>query len=594
MSASSVGGRSGGSPRERTRAAAALPALLARRRTAFLAAVGALIYLPWLGLRVLEYPDELDIAEVCRAMFLGGDWIAPRRMGAIWVDYPPLIYWAGTVSSHLLGGMSAFALRLPNALAAVALAVVVGAAGARWYGPVAGLWAGFTLLTFQHYLLQGVGYRPDVMFSLWIGAGMLVYAAGAGERPRLLLRLAAFVMFGLALLAKGPLGLLLPGLVLVLWHAARREWRRVLELAPLSLVALAVYLPWFVACARAMGTQDILGELYAQNLQRFHSGSRGHGQPIHYYFAYFWLDFAPWSVLVPPAVAWIVRARRWQDRNVQLWLWWFGTFFVFLSLAVTKRHLYLLPAYPAVALLLAPWIETVARSDDGRVAPSARVVRGYGAALALLFLAGAVALLIVAVAGESIAGRRELNEEQRQVAIALRLPLAITAAVLLAAGLWLAQAWRGRDAGTTLVRIGATHVALYLVVLAAVLPALNPLKTYEPQSRWIREQIGDETRFGMVAPRFGVRKRGAFAYYTGAMVDLLDDRAQVESFLRDHPTSLVLVHEEAIDSIVGDDPDWQARVVRELRAGSHRYLALRQVSARGAPSAGPAPAPPRS
>ncbi len=74
------------------------------------------------------------------------------------------------------------------------------------------------------------------------------------------------------MLAKGPLGLLLPGLVLTLWHGSRREWRRLFELAPLALISFAVYLPWFVACAHAMGSDNILYELYAQNFARFFSG----------------------------------------------------------------------------------------------------------------------------------------------------------------------------------------------------------------------------------------------------------------------------------------------------------------------------------
>ena len=93
---------------------------LVRYRILLLIGLGVLLYIPFLGLRDLWYPDELDIAEVCRAMFLSGDWIAPRRMGTIWVDYPPMIYWVGTVSSHVFGTMSAFTLRLPNALTAVA------------------------------------------------------------------------------------------------------------------------------------------------------------------------------------------------------------------------------------------------------------------------------------------------------------------------------------------------------------------------------------------------------------------------------------------------------------------------------------------
>src|SRR2546425_87611 len=93
--------------------------------------------------------------------------------------------------------------------------------------------------------------EPDIaevaqaMFvSFFIGAGLLVYASSVGDRIRWWPRVAAFVLLGLALLTKGPLGLLLPGLVLTLWHGSRREWRPLLELAPLSLISLAIYLLW--------------------------------------------------------------------------------------------------------------------------------------------------------------------------------------------------------------------------------------------------------------------------------------------------------------------------------------------------------------
>ena len=116
-----------------------------KHRSLFFLLLGALLYVAFLGLRDLWYPDELDIAEVARAMFRSGDWVSPRRMGEIWVDYPPMIYWAGTISSHLFGGMSAFALRLPNALAAIGTVIIIGVVGKRWFDAKTGRWT-MTLL----------------------------------------------------------------------------------------------------------------------------------------------------------------------------------------------------------------------------------------------------------------------------------------------------------------------------------------------------------------------------------------------------------------------------------------------------------------
>jgi 4-amino-4-deoxy-L-arabinose transferase-like glycosyltransferase len=566
---------------------------IVRYRIPLLVLLGAVLYIAFLGLRDLWYPDELDIAEVAKAMFLSGDWIAPRRMGEIWVDYPPMIYWVGAMFSHLLNGMSAFSLRLPNALAAITTVVITSAAGARWFDRRTGLWAGFALLTFLSFVYEANSYRPDVIFTLMISAAMITYAYGAGERPRLSLRIAGFVCLGFAMLAKGPLGLLLPGLVLTLWHGGRREWRRIFELAPLALVSLGVFLPWLVATAEAMGWDRMLHELYAQNFARFQEGEiRGHAQPFYYYIKNFWLDFAPWSWLVPAAIIWIVRSGRWRNPRIQLVLWWFGTFFVFLTLAATKRQLYLLPAYPAVALILAPWLARVGlpASEDSKDCPGTRPVRIYSFCLAIVFLLAGAVLLSVSIWIEPIIAGLELNEQELEVAHGIRVPLAVMAVAMLASGIWILHSWRRKDIRAMLHRIGAAHVALYIVILGLALPALGPTKTYLPQSNWIREQIGSESNFGMVYPfgsktgsgkvlNAGIARRGGFAYHTGAMVDLLNTREEVANYFREHPETVILIHEGSVDTIFGDEKAaWRARVIGEIRTGGHRYVVIRGPS----------------
>ncbi len=547
-----------------------------RHRFWFLAALGALLYLPTLHLRDLWYPDEPDIGEVALAMFTSGDWIAPRRMGTIWVDYPPLLYWAGCAFSHLLGRMSEFALRVPNALAGIATVLYTCRVATRWYGPRAGLWAGLALLTMFQFFYQAVCYRPDMLFTLPIAAGMVLYYEGTEVRPRAALRVAGFAMLGVAMLAKGPLGLLLPGLVLTLWNLSRRRWLRVLELAVLAAVALAVYLPWFVACARAMGADSILYELYAQNVARFLAGDRGHEQPVWYFFTNFWPDLIPWSFLVPPAIWWAVRSRRREDPRVAYLLWWFGTFLIFLTMAVTKRQLYLLPAYPAVALLLAPWLARVGldRSTDGD-APSERAVRWYGAGMTALLAFLAVLMVGLYPANPALVERLSLNEQQVEVARAIRAPLAVLGAILGVAAVALGIAWRRADVRAILQRTTIAFVALYTVAFAIVVPGFQPTKTYKPQSAWIVERIGDEPVLGMVDRAWGIRKRGAFGYYTGRMVELFSEPAEVDAFLREHPDSIVLIEDDEVDRMFGADRDaWERRVEHRLRTGNQLYLVV--------------------
>ena len=561
-----------------------LTELAVKNRTTFVLLLGTVLFVAFIGLRDVWYPDEPDIAEVALAMYLSGDWISPRRMGVVWVDYPPMIYWIGNISAHLFDDMNAFTLRFPNALVAIVIVLITGATAARWFDARTGLWAAFSLMTGVLFVYEANSYRPDILFTMFIAGGLILYTDGTLDNPRLMLRIAGFACLGGAMLSKGILGLLLPGLILVLWHGSRREWRRILELAPLSIVSVAIFLPWVVGTAQAMGWDNILYEFYAQNMARFQSGYRGHEQPFWYYLKNFWIDLMPWSWLVPAALIWTVKSGHWKNPRVQLLLWWFGTFFVFLSLAETKRQLYMLPAFPAVILLFAPWVTAIGKTDPTQsrltpLLPGEKPVHLYVIIAAAAFVCTGLIAISASVFFDELIDEQKMHHLEFEAATLLRLPLVVLGIVLVGTGAWIGMAWRRRDTRNELQRIGASYVLLYIVILGLVMPQLAPTKTYAPQGQWIRETIGpDATHIGMVYPgSMGIRKRGAFGFETGGvMVDLLESAAQVESFFDRHPDSLVLVQEKSIDLIFDNDEDRRrTRVQRELWVGKTLYLVVR-------------------
>lgn len=119
-------------------------------------------------------------------------------------------------------------------------------------------------------------------------------------------------------------------------------------------------------------------------------------------------------------------------------------------------------------------------------------------------------------------------------------------------------------------------MALYLGASMFLFPPFDVTKSYKPASQWIRQQIGDEDHFGLVNPEFGFRKMGAFGFYTGVLVDLLETREDIESFFERHPGSVVLVLEEVADEIfAAEDEEWRDRVIRPLQVSSFHYLVLR-------------------
>jgi hypothetical protein len=552
--------------------------LLVRYRHLVLIGVGLVLYVSCIGLRSMWYPDEPDVAQVAQAMFVSGDWIAPRRMGVIWVDYPPLLYWAGSIASYALGAMTEFSLRLPSALAAIALALLTCQAGSRWFDPSTGLWSGFLLLIFPQFALQAIGYRPDMLFSLFIGLGLFLYAYGSGDSIRWGLRAAGFASLGFAMLTKGPLGLLLPGLVLTLWHSFRREWRSLFGLALLSVISLAIYLAWFIACANEMGEHNILTELWLQNFARFGSGFRGHGRSFFYYFGTIWYDMAPWILLLPVALWWMYRRGAWQDRNHQFLLWWFGAFFVFLSIAVTKRQLYLLPAYPPVALIIGNWITCIIRSPTTENQLDRRLANLFVIVLAVAFFVTGGTFLLSSLGGGFVIPRLGLRPSIESVALNLRAPGFALGVLALGGGFWVLAAWRGSNLLSGFCRTATTVGCLFLVAFVWFMPGFDPIKTYKPAGRWIRQQIGTETRFGLAFPKRGSAKMGAFGFYSGRLVELLDSAEAIDQFFRDHPHSLVLLAKRSVKKIYGEDrTDWQSNIVRELAAGGFDFFVLEKT-----------------
>jgi 4-amino-4-deoxy-L-arabinose transferase-like glycosyltransferase len=538
-----------------------------------LGALGVLVYVLWLGARDFWYPGEPDLAEICRAMFVSGDWIIPRRNGEMFLNYGPLFFWAGTLSSHLLGGVSEFALRLPNALAAIGLVVATSLVGSRWFGPRAGLWAGLLLLASWEFSWQAIGFRVDVLFALFIGLGIFTYASGAGHDARWAPRVAGFALLGLAVLVKGPLGLLLPGLVLTLWHASRREWRALLELAPLAMVTIAVALPWYIASAMSLGADTVINEFMGQNFSRFGSGERGHGRPAHYYVTRIWFDLSLWALLLPFSLWWIFKREVWRDRRVQLALWWFGTFFLFLSLAATKRKLYLLPAYPAAVLLLSRWISALGEERADITPPDPRPAQVFAAGFWILLAVVAVASLAAAAGPGLIVGRLDVPETTREVLLDLRLPALVIGLANAALWLWVGRARRLGELGATLRRLALAQVLLYLAVVTLVFPTLNPLRTYAPPCRWIADRIASEARLGFMGSN---RKVGAFGYYTGKQIERVESESDIEAFFQEHPDSLVVVQEKRSQELFDHQKtDWSARVVREFDAARRRYFVLR-------------------
>lgn len=330
------------------------------RGTALLLALVAALLLLRLGDVPLVGPDEPRYARVAIEMHRSGDFVTPRLQGQPWLEKPVLYYWLASAAYAALGENET-AARLPSVFATVLLVGITALVAARLYGSAAGLHAGFILGTSLVTFVYGRAAAMDVLLAACVTAALGLFALRLLAIAGPLAIPAGHVFLALAVLAKGPIGLLLPTLVVASYAAARRDPRVPKEvLAPAGLLAFAlVALPWYALIYAAEGRAFVDVFLLNHNIQRFTSTIHHHPGSVFYYVPVLLGGLFPWSGLLLPALAGL-RPRRAAD----LFLLLSGLApLLFFSAASSKLPGYVLPCLPPLAIVMG---RAAARMADGR------------------------------------------------------------------------------------------------------------------------------------------------------------------------------------------------------------------------------------
>jgi 4-amino-4-deoxy-L-arabinose transferase-like glycosyltransferase len=327
-----------------------MPTQLPARAASILLALVASLLLLRLGSVPLLGPDEPRYARVAVEMQRASEWVTPTLQGEPWLEKPPLYYWLAGAAFRVLGETEA-AARVPSVLALLLLTGVTALVGARLFGSAAGLHAGFvagtSLLPFAYGRAASMDMLLAATVTLAIGFAGLRFLGIAGRTAWV----AAAAAAGLATLAKGPLGLLLPGLVTGGFLLVTREWRHAREaLRPAAVAAFAVVaLPWYAAVLHDQGRRFVDVFLLNHNVQRFTSTIHNHPGPVFYYVPLLVVGLVPWAGLLVPA---LLRASPRESRRELFVLLWLVLPLAFFSLAASKLPGYILPCLPPLAILM--------------------------------------------------------------------------------------------------------------------------------------------------------------------------------------------------------------------------------------------------
>lgn len=308
-------------------------------------------------LRPLMSPDEGRYVGVAFEMLRSGDWLVPRLDGMPFFHKPPLFYWISATAMKWMG-TSEWVARLPSLIGAMLAAGGLFLFLRRWADRARASMATVVLATMPFFYGGAQFANLDMLVAGCIAATLLLAAHAAlskaqGRGWRIALAF-AFAFAGLGVLAKGLIGVVLPGLIFLAWCAAIRRPRLALVMAwwPGWALLLAIAVPWFVAVElRHPGFLDYF--IVTQHFRRFASGGFNGEHP-------FWFFLPVISVLTLPWIAWIAAALRpsrgphepLSEVDWLMWIWCAGIV-LFFSLPRSKLIGYVLPALPPLAYLIA-------------------------------------------------------------------------------------------------------------------------------------------------------------------------------------------------------------------------------------------------
>lgn len=307
-------------------------------------AITTLILFTNLGGIPLLDPDEPVYAETPKEMIKFNDFLSPRIYGEFWYDKPPMYYWLVAGSFKLLG-VSELASRLPAALMALATVIMIYFAGVRLFSARAGLLSALVLATSIEFFYLGKAAVTDTTLNFFLTACLLAFFT---ERYYFF-----YVLSGLAVLTKGPVGLLFPGAIIFLYMLFSRRFDLLRHMKiPAGVVLFSlIALPWYWLMYKIHGNVFIETFLGFHNITRFTSPEHPEGVLWYYFIPVLILGFFPWtSILVQSVWASLTESRSKFQPLLFLNIWaWF--IFLFFTVSRTKLVSYILPMFPALALI---------------------------------------------------------------------------------------------------------------------------------------------------------------------------------------------------------------------------------------------------
>lgn len=311
----------------------------------------------------LDVQDIWDIDEgmhsaMAKTMVLSGDWITPTFNAKAFLDKPVLVTWSNALAFTLFG-ITEFTARLSSALSGLGCVMITYLLGRRIYDAKTGFLAGIILATSLEMIILSRQVQYDMHFAFFISLALYYFICAVLTEPGKKIYLWSFyVAIALGILTKGPLTLVLVGLVIFVYLLISGRIKFLLEMRMPTgiLIVGSIVTPWMLLMERANpGYLEyfIIRQHFANFLDGYGEFAAWHPEPFYFYIPVLVLGFLPWSLTLPQALFHGIRNFRSGSHATTAFLViWVLAIFLFFSAASSKLATYLMPIFPAAAVLL--------------------------------------------------------------------------------------------------------------------------------------------------------------------------------------------------------------------------------------------------
>ncbi len=513
-----------------------------------------------IGAHDLWSPDEPRYAQVAREMLDTGDWVVPHLNGEVYQEKPPLYFWLVALLSKPFGDVNETTARFPSASAATLIVLATYLFGRKTMGEREAFLGSLIIATSAQFLWIGRIGVIDTLLALSILGSVICFYLGYAKR-RSLLYVIGFLFLVPAALSKGPVGIAIPVIVMLIFlvveiatskESSLRQlgWFGACTIVGLIIIALFVVPWWKAAYERSGGAYGSLSLLKQQTEGRMFQ-SYSHRQPIYYYFLQILWQLFPWTVFLPLSIYTVKQKGDLRENmGLRFLVIWFLSVFVFFTVISGKRSQYILPLFPSAGLIFG-WAVINSNLDTGRL----RERRDFSIPFLLLLL-GFAGSLIAAVVGAYLRAREYL-------------PVALVAALVSAVAFVIVLRYcLNRPPKTALAFLIGATILLVALLFGYVAPVVDKYNSARPFCSDVlaTTKEGDALFFYKVY-------RPNVHFYMGRRMPRLDSGVEVVKALGTTRRALLVLQNKdrgALDL----DPAYDMEQIARARIGSRDLICI--------------------